>query len=169
MKCMKSAGKVPDIKLVWILGFTGFISAADNWIVSPILPAIASGFSISVAQVGTILTAYLIPYGLMQPVYGFLSDRLGKARVLQWIICGLAAGTIGCAITPSLWILCFWRMVTGFFAAGVIAVSLAFISWQAWAKNWSSKDSHSRCFPFINHSIALSVFSLLDSRVAGHN
>ncbi|WP_222427805.1 MFS transporter [Sporomusa sp. KB1] len=116
-----------DNKLVWILGFAGFISAADNWIVSPILPAIAVGFGVSVSQVSIILTAYMMPYGIMQPVYGFISDRWGKARILQWIVCGLALGTLGCAIATSLWMLCLWRIITGFFAAGVIAVSLAVI------------------------------------------
>lgn len=116
-----------DNKLVWILGFAGFISAADNWIVSPILPAIAVGFDVSVSQVGIVLTAYMLPYGIMQPVYGFISDRWGKARILQWIVCGLALGTLGCAIAASLWMLCLWRIITGFFAAGVIAVSLALI------------------------------------------
>ena len=116
-----------DKKLVWILGLAGFISAADNWVVSSVLPAIASGFGVSIAQVGIILTAYLIPYGIMQPVYGFISDRLGKGKILRWIVCGLAVGTAGCALASSLWLLCFWRIITGFFAAGIIAVSLALI------------------------------------------
>jgi len=124
---MTSKHSMTDNKLVWILGFAGFISAADNWIVSPILPAIAAGFGVSVSQVGIILTAYMIPYGIMQPVYGFISDHWGKTRILQWIVCGLALGTIGCAIATSLWMLCLWRIITGFFAAGVIAVSLALI------------------------------------------
>lgn len=113
--------------LIWKLSVAGFISAADNWVISPILPAIASEFDISITQAGAILTAYLIPYGIMQPVYGFLSDRFGKAKLLQWIVAGLALGTIGCFSANSLWILCFWRSVTGFFAAGIIAVSLALI------------------------------------------
>ncbi len=114
-------------RLVWILGFTGFISAADNWIVSPILPEIAATMGISIPQAGIILTAYMIPYGLMQPVYGFLGDRLGKKGVLQWIVSGLAIGTLGCAMAGSLWLLCLWRTITGLFAAGLIAVSLALI------------------------------------------
>lgn len=113
--------------LILKLGIAGFISAADNWVISPILPAIASGFDVSISQAGVILTAYLIPYGVMQPVYGFLSDCWGKAKLLQLIVVGLALGTIGCFAANSLWILCFWRLVTGFFAAGIIAVSLALI------------------------------------------
>ena len=113
--------------LIWKLGVAGFISAADNWFISPVLPAIASGFDVSISQAGAILTAYMIPYGVMQPVYGFLSDCRGKAKILQWIVLGLALGTIGCFAANSFWVLCFWRFVTGSFAAGIIAVSLALI------------------------------------------
>ncbi len=123
----KSKVALNDKVLVVILGLAGLISAADNWVVSPILPAIANGFGVSISQVGVVLTAYMIPYGMMQPVYGFLSDRWGKANILKWIIYGLSLGTIGCALSNSLWMLCFWRAITGFFAAGIIAVSLALI------------------------------------------
>jgi predicted MFS family arabinose efflux permease len=113
--------------LVFILGLAGFISAADNWFISPMLPAIAGAFQTSISKAGTILTAYMIPYGIMQPVYGFFSDRRSKVRTLQAIVLGLAIGTLGCALAGSLWVLCIFRIITGFFAAGIIAVSLALI------------------------------------------
>jgi len=112
---------------VIILGLAGFISAADNWFVSPVLPAIASGFNISIPQAGAIITAYMIPYGLMQPVYGFFSDRKSKVKTLRWIVLGLSLCTAGCSLSTSLWMLCAFRFLTGFFAAGIIAVSLALI------------------------------------------
>lgn len=83
--------------LIVILGIGGFISAADNWFVSPILPAIASEFNASIPRVGIILTLYMIPYGIMQPVYGYLSDCRSKVKILKLIICGFAclgAGSI---------------------------------------------------------------------------
>lgn len=113
--------------LVLILGLAGFVSAADNWFVSPSLSPIASEFSVSVSIAGSVLTAYMIPYGIMQPIYGFFSDRWSKANVLKLIVCGLALGTIGSAVASSLLILCIFRVITGFFAAGIIAVSLALI------------------------------------------
>lgn len=121
--------------LVWILGLAGFISAADNWIVSPVLPAIADSCRVSIATAGAILTAYLIPYGIMQPVYGFFSDHWGKKKILCRVIFGLAFGTLGCAFSGSITSLCFWRFLTGFFAAGIIAVSLALIGDQVAAPN----------------------------------
>ena len=119
--------EIQNQSFIWTLGVAGFISAADNWVISPILPAIASGFDVSISQAGAILTAYLVPYGVMQPVYGFISDCWGKRKLLQMIVLGLALGTVGCFAAHSLRTLCFWRFVTGFFAAGIIAVSLALI------------------------------------------
>lgn len=113
--------------LIWKLGLAGLISAADNWIISPVLPAIAADFDTTIVQTGMILTTYMIPYGLMQPIYGFLSDSRGKAKILQVVVGGLTLGTFGCALAKSLLLLCFWRFITGFFAAGIIAVSLALI------------------------------------------
>lgn len=111
--------------LVFILGIAGFISAADNWFVSPALPAIASDLGVSILSAGLILTAYLLPYGCMQPVFGLISDRAGKVRVLFWILVGFTLGSGACALTGSLQTLIFWRAFTGFFAAGIIAISLA--------------------------------------------
>lgn len=113
--------------LVLILGLAGFVSAADNWFVSPSLSAVAAGFGVSAAAAGIILTAYMIPYGLMQPMYGFFSDRWNKAKLLRIIVFGLAVGTAGSSLSGSLTILCIWRIITGFFAAGIIAVSISFI------------------------------------------
>nr|WP_319539297.1 MFS transporter [uncultured Methanospirillum sp.] len=111
--------------LVLILGVAGFISAADNWFVSPALPAIAEDLGISALSAGLILTAYLLPYGCMQPVFGLISDRIGKVRMLTWILAGFTIGSGACALAGTLQALVFWRAFTGFFAAGIIAISLA--------------------------------------------
>jgi len=113
--------------LVLMLGFAGFVSAADNWFVSPALPAIAKNFSVTSAIAATIITSYMAPYGLLQPVYGFFADKFSKESVLKLIITGLTIGTLLSALSPTLSILNLTRGITGFFAAGIIAVSLALI------------------------------------------
>lgn len=110
-----------------LLGLAGLVSAADNWIVAPILPSIATGLGIAVPAAASVLCAYLLPYGLLQPVHGHLAERHGRLRWLCWLMAGLAGGTAGCALAPTLVWLCLARFVTGVFAAGMIAVSLAAI------------------------------------------
>jgi len=65
-----------------LLGFAGFISAADNWVASLLLPDISLDFGIPIFQAGIILTAYLIPYGVLQPFYGFYSDWYDLKKIL---------------------------------------------------------------------------------------
>ncbi len=114
-------------RVVYTLGFCGLVSAADNWFVSPALPAIANALGAAASATAIVLTAYLVPYGLLQPVCGTLGDRFGRLRVLRVIVTGLAVGTFLCAVAPTLELLVAARVLTGCFAAGIIAVSQAFV------------------------------------------
>lgn len=114
-------------KIVVTLGFCGLVSAADNWFVSPALPAIAQTLAIAPAAATIILTAYLTPYGLLQPVCGAIGDAVGRVRLLCIIVAGLAASTVLCAATPTLEALVVARIVTGCFAAGIISVNQSLV------------------------------------------
>lgn len=109
------------------LGLAGFVSAADNWFVSPALPAITHGLGVPAMMGAYLLAAYLLPYGLLQPVYGFLSDRSSKVKWIRFLTAGLTVGTLGCAMSVTFSFLLFFRLLTGCFAAGIIAVSLGII------------------------------------------
>lgn len=113
--------------VVITLGFCGLVSAADNWFVSPALPAIAQALAIAPSAAAVILTAYLVPYGLLQPLCGAIGDAVGRVRLLRIIVAGLAASTIICSITPTLEALVAARIITGCFAAGIITVSQAIV------------------------------------------
>lgn len=122
-------GLTPEqLRIVVTLGFCGLVSAADNWFVSPALPAIANTLAIAPAAATVVLTAYMLPYGLLQPVSGSAADALGRLRMLRIIVLGLGVGTVLCALVTSLPALVLARVVTGCFAAGIIAVAQAFIN-----------------------------------------
>lgn len=114
-------------KIVVTLGFCGLVSAADNWFVSPALPAIAQTLAIAPAATTIILTAYLTPYGLLQPVCGAIGDAVGRVRLLCIIVAGLAVSTVLCAAAPTLEALVVARIVTGCFAAGIISVNQSLV------------------------------------------
>ncbi|OOX78835.1 MFS transporter [Snodgrassella alvi] len=110
-----------------LVGFAGFISAADNWVASLLLPDISEDFGISISQVSIVLTAYLIPYGVLQPVYGYYSDRYGRKKILLLLMLCLSISTLLCSISPNIVLLTVCRFITGLFAAGIIAVSLGIL------------------------------------------
>ena len=113
--------------VVITLGFCGLVSAADNWFVSPALPAIAQALAIAPSAAAVILTAYLVPYGLLQPLCGAVGDAVGRVRLLRIIVAGLATSTVICSIAPTLEALVAARIITGCFAAGIITVSQAIV------------------------------------------
>jgi predicted MFS family arabinose efflux permease len=114
-------------RLILILGLAGFVVMADNWVVSPILPAIANALKISPVRAGLLITAYMLPFGLFQLLFGPLADRYGKRQVITFSMTFFTIGTGLCAFGLGLFDLAFYRAITGIFAASVMPISLALI------------------------------------------
>lgn len=112
---------------ILILGSAGFMVMANNWVVSPILPAIANDFGIPVTDAGMLITVYMIPFGLFQLVFGPLADRYGKRQIITASMVILTVATGLCAIGQALTDLAAYRLLTGIFSACVMPVSLALI------------------------------------------
>ncbi len=110
-----------------ILGLAGFVVMADNWVVSPILPAIARSIRVSPVQAGLLISAYMIPFGLFQLVFGPLADRFGKQQVITFSMIFFTIGTALCGLGLGLLDLGLYRALTGIFAASVMPISLALI------------------------------------------
>jgi predicted MFS family arabinose efflux permease len=113
--------------ILLILGLAGFIVMADNWVVSPILPAIANDLGSNVARASLIISAYMIPFGLFQLVFGYLADRFGKRQVISFSMVFFIISTALCATAAGITDLAVYRVLTGIFAACVMPVSLALI------------------------------------------
>jgi len=113
--------------IVILLGFLGFIVMADNWVVSPILPAISENIGVAVERAGLLIAAYMIPFGIFQIIFGPLADRYGKKQVITFSIILFTVATGMCAAGFGLTDLAIYRALTGIFAAAVMPISLAFI------------------------------------------
>lgn len=107
------------------LAAAAFIVSAEARVVAPLLPTVAASLGVSVAAAGSAVTLYLLPYGLCQIGYGPLGDRVGKLRVIRAAMWALGAGTVACALAPSLVTLDALRLVTGVAAAAVFPMALA--------------------------------------------
>jgi predicted MFS family arabinose efflux permease len=116
-----------ESRLILILGLSGFVVMADNWVVSPILPAIARSIGVSPVQAGLLISAYMIPFGLFQLVFGPLADRYGKRQVITFSMIFFTVGTALCGFGLGLFDLSLYRAITGVFAASVMPISLALI------------------------------------------
>lgn len=110
-----------------LLGAAAFIVVADVRVIDPLLHIIADEFGTGVGSAAIIVTAYTIPYGLFQLVYGPLGDSVGKLRVMTVAMAAFAIGTAGCALVPTIELLSLLRFLTGMVAAAIIPLSLAYI------------------------------------------
>lgn len=119
--------RMRENRIVIILGLTALVTGANNFVVSLLLPKIAEEFKMSIAAASIVIPYYMIPYGLMQAVYGVISDRVGKLKVMKILAIGFFAGNVGCLLTASFNQLLVYRFIAGFFAAGTISLPLAYI------------------------------------------
>jgi predicted MFS family arabinose efflux permease len=114
--------------IILILGLAGFTVMADAWVVSPLLPAISKDLGVSATSAGIIITAYMIPFGIFQLVFGPLADRFGKKQVITFAMIFFTISTGLCAVGYSLGTLTLYRVLAGIFAASVMPISMALIS-----------------------------------------
>lgn len=104
-----------------------FMIGLDSRVVTPLLPTIANDFHTSVGAAGSLVTAYVLPYGLFQLVYGPLADRFGKVRVVSIAMILFSVGTAACGLPPSLPAIVVLRFLTGVAAAAVFPLTLAYV------------------------------------------
>ncbi|MBD2206061.1 MFS transporter [Calothrix sp. FACHB-1219] len=122
---MNNTGKTPVS--LGLLGAAAFMVIADVRVIDPLLHIIADEFKVGVGSAAIIVSAYTIPYGLFQLVYGPLGDRIGKLKVITGALTAFAVGTAACAFVPNIILLTLLRFLTGMVAAGIIPVTLAYI------------------------------------------
>src|SRR5438045_1271704 len=66
------------------------VSSLDRSAVAPMLLVIAADLNASVAGVTVAASLYYLSYGLLQPVWGVVSARLGTVRTLRVALLGAA-------------------------------------------------------------------------------
>jgi MFS family permease len=79
-----------------LLQLTALVSTLDRFAMPPMLVAISRDLHLPLSTVVTAAGAYFFAYGLMQPVWGIASDRLGLVRTLRVT---LALGAVATATT----------------------------------------------------------------------
>lgn len=113
-----------------VLSLVPFIMVLGNSMLIPVLPKMMAVLHISLFQAGLVITAFSIPAGVVIPLAGALSDRVGRKVVMvpALAVYGLAGLMAGAAswITPHAyaWIIVF-RIVQGIGAGGTYQLAMA--------------------------------------------
>lgn len=93
----------------------------------PAFPTIALGLDVSRGEVERTLAAYLIGLAVSQIFYGPLADRYGRRAPLMLGLTLYMVASLGCALSPTVESLTFWRFVQAMGGAAGIVIPRAVI------------------------------------------
>ncbi|KAI8584312.1 hypothetical protein K450DRAFT_219276 [Umbelopsis ramanniana AG] len=99
-----------------------FLSSLDSSIVSTILTRIGSDFN-RYNDAVWVATSYLISYTALQPLYGRISDAIGRKNTLLFASSTFFIGSLLCGAAPNFWFLVAARVVAGIGGGGMNTMS----------------------------------------------
>ena len=94
-------------------------------IVLPILPLYAERFDASPATIGVLVASFSFAQFVFSPVWGRVSDRVGRKPVLVLSLFGTAVGSLLTGLAGSLWLLFAARILDGISGASVSVAQAA--------------------------------------------
>lgn len=105
----------------------------DLLILGFMLRAISADLKLSPPEAASLVTVTLVGAVVGGLVFGMLSDRLGRVRVLTWTIVLFAVFTGLCALAQGYWDLLFYRGIAGLGLGGEFGIGMALVaeSWPA--------------------------------------
>jgi EmrB/QacA subfamily drug resistance transporter len=118
----------PEIRTI-VLGImlAMFLGALDQTIVATALPTIGRHFG-NLDDLAWVVTAYLLTGTAVTPLYGKLADIHGR-RVMMLAAIGIfVAGSVACALAPSMTALVLARGVQGLGGGGLMALAQTIIA-----------------------------------------
>ena len=104
------------------------------------LPVISAALGLSPAQGASLVTATLIGAVIGGVVFGMLSDRIGRIRVLTYTIVLFAVFTGLCALAQGYYDLLFYRTIAGVGLGGEFGIGMALVA-EAWPASKRARAS----------------------------
>ncbi len=103
------------------------------YVTQPLLPMLTAVFHASKAAVGLTVSASTLGVALAAPIFGALTERLPRKKVIVVSILVLAAPTLLAATSPGLKTLIFWRFLQGVALPGIFATVITYIG-EEWRR-----------------------------------
>lgn len=103
----------PGRPAMLVLLLVVFVNLVGFGVLMPILPFYAQAFHAPAWQVTWMFAAFSIGNFFAEPIWGRLSDRIGRRPILLGTIFCSGLGFVGLAFAPSLWVALLIRLASG--------------------------------------------------------
>jgi DHA2 family multidrug resistance protein len=113
------------VALAVMLGTT--LEVLDSSIVNVALPHMQGAFSASLDEIAWVVTSYLVANGIMIPMTGWISARLGRKRYFLISVFVFLAASVLCGAAQSLTQIILFRLVQGAAGAAMVPSSQAIL------------------------------------------
>jgi DHA1 family inner membrane transport protein len=113
-----------------VLALSSFAIGTTEFVIMGLLPEVAADLSVTIPEVGWLVTGYALAVALGAPVMAVSTAKLKRRSALIMLMAFFIAGNLLCAIAPNYWVLMVARIVTAlchgaFFGIGsVVAANL---------------------------------------------
>lgn len=104
-----------------------FIDLVGFGIVLPLMPAFAASYGISPLEIGVLITSFSVLQLVVSPLWGALSDRIGRRPVLLIGLAGSTASYVLFAFAGGFWTLLASRVIAGTMGA-TVGVAQAYVA-----------------------------------------
>ena len=136
--------------LAWLVFFVIVVDLIGFGIVIPILPFLSPQLGGGTDDIAFILATYSVAAAIVAPIWGKLSDRVGRRRILGICLLGGAVSHFLLAIADTLWLVYVSRAVAGMMAGGV-PVATALIA------DASTPEQRSRAMGLIGRAFGIGL------------
>jgi predicted MFS family arabinose efflux permease len=120
-----------DKKYLTTAWLTMYVIGSDLFIISPLLPHIASDLNISNNQSGLLVSIFAIAYAIASPLFGAASDKYGRKNMIVWGLCIFTIANFLTAYSTNFIFMLFSRLLAGISASSVAPSVYAIIRDQA--------------------------------------
>ena len=109
------------------VSIAAFVSSFDRFAISPLIVLVAADLGATLTQALTIASSYFLAYGISQPVWGVLSDRIGRIPLMKATLIAAAAAGVVATLAPTLTILVIARALSGAFYGAIVPTSMTYV------------------------------------------
>lgn len=117
--------RTEGVIFVLTLGAISAVAAMAIDIVIPVQPTIADAYALPISAGASLVSTFLLGYGIGQAFWGPVSDRYGRTKTLAVALSGFVLASLLCVLTDDFEIMLLARTLQGFMSGATPVISRA--------------------------------------------